>query len=182
MDRLSAVAQRALDAGVRVRGYLSCVIGCPYEGAVESRKVADMAARLIDMGCYEVSLGDTTGIGTPAQIAALIDTVAAQVAVTRLAGHFHDTWGMGAANVWAALQRGVTVFDASVGGLGGCPFAPGASGNVATEDLVYMLDGAGIETGIDLRALVDTARWISARLDRAPASRVARAFPPTPER
>lgn len=182
MDRLSAVARRALDAGVRVRGYLSCVIGCPYEGAVESRKVADMAARLIDMGCYEVSLGDTTGIGTPAQIAALIDTVAAQVAVTRLAGHFHDTWGMGAANVWAALQRGVTAFDASVGGLGGCPFAPGASGNVATEDLVYMLDGAGIETGIDLRALVDTARWISARLDRAPASRVARAFPPAPER
>lgn len=182
MDRLAAVARRARDAGVRVRGYLSCVIGCPYEGAVESRKVADMAAQLINMGCYEVSLGDTTGIGTPAQIAALIDTVAVQVAVTRLAGHFHDTWGMGAANVWAALQRGVTVFDASVGGLGGCPFAPGASGNVATEDLVYMLDGAGIETGIDLRALVDTARWISARLDRAPASRVARAFPPAPER
>lgn len=182
MDRLAAVARRALDAGVRVRGYLSCVIGCPYEGAVERRKVADMAARLIDMGCYEVSLGDTTGIGTPAQVAALIDTVAARVPVTQLAGHFHDTWGMGAANVWAALQRGVAVFDASVGGLGGCPFAPGASGNVATEDVVYMLDGAGIETGIDLRALVDTARWISARLDRAPASRVARAFPPAPER
>ena len=182
MDRLAAVARRALDAGVRVRGYLSCVIGCPYEGAVEGRKVAEMAARLLDMGCYEVSLGDTTGIGTPAQVAALIDTVAARVPVTQLAGHFHDTWGMGAANVWAALQRGVAVFDASVGGLGGCPFAPGASGNVATEDLVYMLDGAGIETGIDLRALVDTARWISARLDRAPASRVARAFPPAPER
>ena len=182
MDRLSAVARRALDAGVRVRGYLSCVIGCPYEGAVESRKVADMAAQLIDMGCFEVSLGDTTGIGTPAQISTLIDTVAARVPVTQLAGHFHDTWGMGAANVWAALQRGVAVFDASVGGLGGCPFAPGASGNVATEDVVYMLNGAGIETGIDLRALVDTARWISARLDRAPASRVARAFPPAPER
>lgn len=182
MERLAAVARRARDAGVRVRGYLSCVIGCPYEGAVESRKVADMAAQLIDMGCYEVSLGDTTGIGTPAQVAALIDTVAAQVAVTQLAGHFHDTWGMGAANVWAALQRGVTVFDASVGGLGGCPFAPGASGNVATEDLVYMLDGAGIETGIDLGTLVNTARWISARLNRAPASRVARAFPPAPER
>lgn len=182
MERLSAVARRALDAGVRVRGYLSCVIGCPYEGAVESRKVADMAAQLIDMGCFEVSLGDTTGIGTPAQISTLIDTVAARVPVTQLAGHFHDTWGMGAANVWAALQRGVAVFDASVGGLGGCPFAPGASGNVATEDVVYMLNGAGIETGIDLRALVDTARWISARLDRAPASRVARAFPPAPER
>lgn len=178
MDRLSAVAQRARDAGVRVRGYLSCVIGCPYEGAVDSRKVAGMAARLIDMGCFEVSLGDTTGIGTPAQIGALVDTVAEQVPVAQLAGHFHDTWGMGVANVWAALQRGVTVFDASVGGLGGCPFAPGASGNVATEDLVYMLDGAGIESGIDLSALVSTARWISARLDRAPASRVARAFRP----
>lgn len=180
MDRLAAVARRARDAGVRVRGYLSCVIGCPYEGAVDSRKVADMAAQLIDMGCFEVSLGDTTGIGTPAQISTLIDTVAARVPVTQLAGHFHDTWGMGAANVWAALQRGVAVFDASVGGLGGCPFAPGASGNVATEDVVYMLDGAGIETGVDLQALVDTARWISARLDRAPASRVARAFRPAP--
>lgn len=178
MDRLSAVARRARDAGVRVRGYLSCVIGCPYEGAVDGRKVAAMAARLIDMGCFEVSLGDTTGVGTPAQITALVDTVAAEVPVAQLAGHFHDTWGMGVANVWAALQRGVTVFDASVGGLGGCPFAPGASGNVATEDLVYMLDGAGIESGIDLQALVGTARWISARLDRAPASRVARAFRP----
>lgn len=176
MARLAVVARRARDAGVRVRGYLSCVIGCPYEGPVAASAVADMSSRLMDMDCYEVSLGDTTGIGTPAQVSRLFDTVSAQVPVAHLAGHFHDTWGMGVANVWAAMQCGVTVFDASVGGLGGCPFAPGASGNVATEDVAYMLAGAGIRSGIDLGRLVNTARWVSARLDRQPASRVARAW------
>jgi hydroxymethylglutaryl-CoA lyase len=176
MARLRAVARRALDSDVRVRGYLSCVIGCPYEGPIAAGIVADMALQLIDMGCHEVSLGDTTGIGTPEQIRRLIDAVSARVPVHRLAGHFHDTWGMGVANVYAALQSGVAVFDASVGGLGGCPFAPGASGNVATEDVVYMLEGAGVDTGVDLGKLVGAARWVSARLDRQVASRVARAY------
>lgn len=176
MARLRAVARRALDSDVRVRGYLSCVIGCPYEGPIAAGIVADMALQLIDMGCHEVSLGDTTGIGTPAQIRRLIEAVSARVPVHRLAGHFHDTWGMGVANVYAALQSGVAVFDASVGGLGGCPFAPGASGNVPTEDVVYMLEGAGVDTGVDLGKLVGAARWVSARLDRQVASRVARAY------
>ncbi|WP_018412597.1 hydroxymethylglutaryl-CoA lyase [Methyloversatilis thermotolerans] len=175
LQRLSGVARRALDAGVRVRGYLSCVATCPYEGPVAAERVADLAQRLMDMGCYEVSLGDTTGTGTPEQIRRLFDLVSRRVPTDRLAGHFHDTWGMGVANVYAALLSGVSVFDASVGGLGGCPFAPGASGNVATEDVVYMLSGAGIETGVALDELVDTACWISARLGRPPASRVARA-------
>lgn len=176
MARLRAVSRRAQDSNVRVRGYLSCVIGCPYEGPIAAGIVADMALQLIDMGCHEVSLGDTTGIGTPEQIRRLIDAVSARVPVHRLAGHFHDTWGMGVANVYAALQSGVAVFDASVGGLGGCPFAPGASGNVATEDVVYMLEGAGVDTGVDLRKLVSAARWVSTRLDRQVASRVARAY------
>jgi hydroxymethylglutaryl-CoA lyase len=176
MARLQSVARRALDSGMRVRGYLSCVIGCPYEGPIAAGIVAGMAQQLIDMGCHEVSLGDTTGIGTPEQIRRLIDAVSARVPVQRLAGHFHDTWGMGVANVYAALLSGVAVFDASVGGLGGCPFAPGASGNVATEDVVYMLEGAGIDTGVDLGKLVSVARWVSARLDRQVASRVARAY------
>ena len=176
MARLRAVARRALDSNVRVRGYLSCVIGCPYEGPIAAGIVADMALQLIDMGCHEVSLGDTTGIGTPEQIRRLIDAVSGRVPVHRLAGHFHDTWGMGVANVYAALQSGVAVFDASVGGLGGCPFAPGASGNVATEDVVYMLEGAGVVTGVDLGKLVVAASWVSDRLDRQVASRVARAY------
>jgi len=176
MARLRAVSRRALDSDVRVRGYLSCVIGCPYEGPIAAGIVADMALQLIDMGCHEVSLGDTTGIGTPEQIRRLIDAVSARVPVHLLAGHFHDTWGMGVANVYAALQSGVAVFDASIGGLGGCPFAPGASGNVATEDVVYMLEGAGVDTGVDLGKLVGAARWVSARLDRQVASRVARAY------
>ncbi|HEY9193110.1 MAG TPA: hydroxymethylglutaryl-CoA lyase [Methyloversatilis sp.] len=176
MVRLSLVAARARAAGLRVRGYLSCVIGCPYEGPVSAATVATLAAELDAMGCYEVSLGDTTGIGTPHAVRALIDTVAARVPPERLAGHFHDTWGMGVANVYAAMLSGVSVFDASVAGLGGCPFAPGASGNVATEDVVYMLEGAGVRTGIDLGRLVGVARWISEQLDRKPASHVARAF------
>lgn len=175
LQRLSVVTRRALAAGLTVRGYLSCVAGCPYEGPVAVERVADLAQRLMDMGCHEVSLGDTTGVGTPEQVRRLIDHVSRSVPVEHLAGHFHDTWGMGVANVYAALLSGVSVFDASVGGLGGCPFAPGASGNVATEDVVYMLTGAGVETGIALDKLVDTARWICARLGRGQASRVAQA-------
>ena len=176
MARLGLVAARARAAGLRVRGYLSCVIGCPYEGPVPAATVATLAAELDAMGCYEVSLGDTTGIGTPHAVRTLIDSVAARVPPERLAGHFHDTWGMGVANVYAAMLSGISVFDASVAGLGGCPFAPGASGNVATEDVVYMLEGAGVHTGIDLGRLVEVARWISEQLDRKPASHVARAF------
>jgi len=176
MDRLARVAVRAHDAGLRVRGYLSCVLGCPYEGAVSHEAVATLSAELIAMGCHEVSLGDTTGVGSPFRVRALIDCVARRVPPQRLAGHFHDTWGMAAANVHAAALSGVTVFDASVGGLGGCPFAPGATGNVATEDLVYLFDDAGVHTGVDLRKLVDVANWISAQLDRPVASRVARAL------
>ena len=128
------------------------------------------------MGCHEVSLGDTTGVGSPFRVRALIERVARRVPPRQLAGHFHDTWGMAAANVFAAALAGVTVFDASIGGLGGCPFAPGATGNVATEDLVYLFDDAGVHTGINLQKLVDVAYWISAQLDRPVASRVARAF------
>ncbi len=176
MVRLNAVAARALSAGVRVRGYLSCVMGCPYEGTVAPAMVAAMADDLAQMGCYEISLGDTIGAGSPHRVRALIDEVTRRVSPERLAGHFHDTRGMGVANVYAAMLSGVRVFDASVAGLGGCPFAPGASGNVATEDVVYMLEDAGIDTGIDLRQLVDVARWVSGVLDRQPASRVAHAF------
>jgi hydroxymethylglutaryl-CoA lyase len=176
MDRLARVAVRAHAAGLRVRGYLSCVMGCPYEGAVGAETVATLAAELIAMGCHEVSLGDTTGVGSPFRVRALIDSVARHVPPRQLAGHFHDTRGMAAANVHAAALAGVTVFDASVGGLGGCPFAPGATGNVATEDLVYLFNDAGVHTGVDLQKLVDVAYWISAQLDRPVASRVARAF------
>jgi hydroxymethylglutaryl-CoA lyase len=176
MDRLARVALRAHEAGLRVRGYLSCVLGCPYEGAVSAETVATLAAELIAMGCHEVSLGDTTGVGSPFRVRALIDRVARQVPPRQLAGHFHDTRGMAAANAYAAALAGVTVFDASVGGLGGCPFAPGATGNVATEDLVYLFDHAGVHTGVHLQKLVDVAHWISAQLGRPIASRVACAF------
>jgi hydroxymethylglutaryl-CoA lyase len=173
MNRLGAVATRALDAGLRVRGYLSCVLGCPYEGAVAGATVAALAHELSSMGCHEVSLGDTIGVGTPHQVRALVDEVARRVPVARLAGHFHDTMGMGVANVYAAMLSGVTVFDTSVAGLGGCPFAPGASGNVATEDVVYMLEGAGAHTGVNLERLTGVAHWISARLGKQPASHIA---------
>ncbi|MEK8028322.1 hydroxymethylglutaryl-CoA lyase [Ideonella sp. BYS139W] len=173
--RFAPLMARAREAGVAVRGYVSCVLGCPLEGAVDPHQVAEVAWRLDDLGCEEVSLGDTIGVGTPAQVQAMLDAVARRVPVARLAGHFHDTWGMGVANVHAAWQAGVRCFDASVAGLGGCPYAPGATGNVATEDLVWLFQGLGVDTGIDLDRLVDTAHWISAELGRAPVSRVARA-------
>lgn len=176
LDRFVPVMEAAAKAKVRVRGYVSCVLGCPYEGEIAPQAVADVAATLHEMGCYEISLGDTIGVGAPTGVKRLVERVARDVPVAALAGHFHDTWGLAAANVVAALEMGVGVFDASVAGLGGCPYAAGASGNLATEDLVWLLGRMGIATGVDLPALVDCARWISAELGRAPASRVARAF------
>ena len=173
--RFEPVMAAAQAAGIRVRGYVSCVLGCPYEGEISPEAVAGVAATLFEMGCYEVSLGDTIGAGTPGKTRRMLDAVARRVPVGKLAGHYHDTYGQAVANVYASLEAGVACFDSAVAGLGGCPYAPGASGNVATEDVVYMLDGLGIETGIPLDALVDTAGWISERLGRPPASKVARA-------
>ena len=176
IERFLPVMSAARAAGVEVRGYVSCVIACPYEGAVAPAKVAEVAQRLVDIGCREISLGDTIGVGTPASVQRMLEAVAARVPAERLAGHYHDTYGMAVANVYASLQFGLRCFDASVGGLGGCPYAKGATGNVATEDVVYLLHGLGHDTGIELERLVDTAAWISAQLQRAPASRVARAL------
>ena len=170
---LMAAAQRL---GVRVRGYVSCVVGCPYEGEVAPQRVADVAGQLLAMGCYEVSLGDTIGVGSPASVLRMLDAVARQVPVHQLAGHYHDTYGMAIANVYASYQFGLRAFDSSVGGLGGCPYAQGATGNVATEDVVYLLHQLGAETGIDLDRLVDCGEWINAQLGRASASRVGRAM------
>lgn len=176
IDRFLPVMAAARERGVAVRGYVSCVVACPYEGAVAPAKVAEVTQRLIDIGCDEVSLGDTIGAGTPATVSRMLEACARVVPVDRLAGHYHDTYGMAVANVQASLQLGLRCFDASVGGLGGCPYAKGATGNVATEDVVYLLHGSGYDTGIDLDRLVDTAAWISAQLGREPASRVARAL------
>lgn len=176
LERFAPIADAARANGVRVRGYISCVLGCPYEGDVPVEAVARVAARLFDMGCYEISLGDTIGVGTAGAAQAMIDAVARYVPTERLAGHFHDTYGQALTNVLAAMQLGVAVFDSSVAGLGGCPYARGATGNVATEDLLYLLNGLGIETGVDLDAVVDTGRFISDALGREPASRVARAM------
>jgi hydroxymethylglutaryl-CoA lyase len=176
IERFMPVMAAAREAKVPVRGYVSCVIGCPYEGAVAPARVAEVSERLIDLGCDEVSLGDTIGVGTPASVQRMLEAVSAKVPIERLAGHYHDTYGMAVANVYAAYRFGLRCFDASVGGLGGCPYAKGATGNVATEDVVYLLHGLGADTGIDLDALVDVAAWISSELGREPASRVARAL------
>ena len=175
LARFEPVMAAAQAAGIKVRGYVSCVLGCPYEGEIAPAAVAEVAATLFDMGCYEISLGDTIGTGTPGKTRRMLEAVAARVPVGKLAGHYHDTYGQALANIYASLETGVAVFDASVGGLGGCPYAAGASGNVASEDVVYLLDGLGIDTGIDLNRLVDTAAWISAQLGREPGSKVARA-------
>ena len=176
LERFKPVLARAKAGEVKVRGYVSCVLGCPYQGEVTPTAVADVAWALFEMGCYEISLGDTIGAGTPKKTRAMIDAVARRVPIKKLAGHFHDTYGMAATNIYAALQEGVNVFDASVGGLGGCPYAKGASGNVATEDVVWLLQGLGIDCGVDLDTLVDTAAWISGQLGRQPASKVAQAI------
>ncbi|KAJ2761849.1 hypothetical protein IWQ57_005940, partial [Coemansia nantahalensis] len=176
LQRFAAVAEKAKGAGLRVRGYVSCVAGCPYEGAIDPEAVADVAKALADLGCYEISLGDTIGVGRPSEMRAMINAVARKVPVERLAVHCHDTYGQALANIYASLECGIRTVDSSVAGLGGCPYAKGATGNVATEDVVYMLEGCGFDTGVDLRALALTGEWISAELGRPSGSRVARAL------
>ena len=172
LERFRPVVEAAKAADVKVRGYVSCAVGCPYEGDIAPDAVADVAETLFHMGCYEISLGDTIGVGTPRSIRRMLEAVTTRVPVTHLAGHYHDTYGMAVANIHASLEMGVAVFDASVSGLGGCPYAAGASGNVATEDVVYLLDGLGVRTGVDLNALIDCSTWISGVLERRPGSRV----------
>lgn len=176
LARFAPVAEAARAQGMRVRGYISCVVGCPYEGAIAPAAVAAVAKALDAMGCYELSLGDTIGVGTPGKVRAMIEAVARTVPVARLAVHLHDTYGQALANLYAALGLGVATADSSVAGLGGCPYAKGASGNVATEDVVYMLDGLGIETGVDLGQVFEAGRFICAALGREPTSKVARAL------
>jgi len=176
LERFRPVCAAAKVAGVDVQGYVSTVLGCPYEGDVDSGTVADLCAKLYAMGCYRVSLGDTVGVGTPSKAAALIDRVAEAVPLAAIGIHFHDTYGQALANTLACLERGVRVVDSSVSGLGGCPYAPGAAGNLATEDLLYMLDGLGMETGVDLDAVANVGAFITDYLGRIPASRVAQAF------
>jgi len=176
IDRFRPVAARALAEERRLRGYVSCVLGCPYEGEIAPEAVAKVAKALLDLGCEEISLGDTIGTGTPLKTRRMIETVAAQVPRERLAVHFHDTYGQALANILTALELGIAVVDSSVAGLGGCPYAKGASGNVATEDVVYMLNGMGIATGIDLGKLAAIGRNITKQLGRAPASKAAQAL------
>ena len=176
LERFKPVLAMAKEARVKVRGYVSCVLGCPYQGEVPPAAVTDVAWALFEMGCYEISLGDTIGRGTPEKTKAMIEQTARRVPLKKLAGHYHDTFGMAIANIYASLQMGVGVFDASVGGLGGCPYANGASGNVATEDVVWLLQGLDIDCGVDLDRLVDTAAWISGQLGRPPGSKVAQAI------
>jgi len=176
IERFAPVMEAAKAAGVRVRGYISCVVDCPYEGPIAPTAVADVAARLHALGCYEVSLGDTIGTGTPARVVAMIDVVAQRVPRECLAIHCHDTYGQALANILAALESGIAAIDSSVAGLGGCPYAPGAAGNVASEDVVYMLDGLGIEHGVDLAKLAAAGRFISEALGREPASKCAKAL------
>lgn len=176
LARFRPVVEAARKADIAVRGYVSCVLGCPYQGEVAPMAVAEVAWALYEMGCYEISLGDTIGSGTPEKTKAMIEAVARRVPLKKIAGHYHDTYGMAVANIYASLELGVAVFDASVAGLGGCPYAAGASGNVATEDVVWLLKGLGIDSGIDLDKLVDTGAWISAQLGRETGSKVARAL------
>lgn len=176
IERFRPVLDRARSAGVPVRGYISCVLGCPYEGKVQPAAVASVAKSLIDLGCYEISLGDTIGIGTPLATRRLIETVAAVVPIPQFAAHFHDTYGQALANLLAALEMGISVIDSSVAGLGGCPYAKGATGNVATEDVVFMLNGMGIETGVDLAKLAKAGWCVLDHIGRAPSARVSRAL------
>ncbi len=176
LQRFAPVLARARAEGVRVRGYVSTVLGCPYQGEVPLADVVRVARSLHEMGCYEISLGDTIGVGTPGKARAMLRAVASEVPLAALAVHFHDTYGQALANLLACLEDGVAVVDASVSGAGGCPYAKGASGNVATEDVVYMLHGMGVRTGVDLDLLADTGRWLAARLGRSTQSRVGEAL------
>ena len=176
IDRFIPVLERAAADGVKVRGYVSTVLGCPYQGEVPVADVVRVAARLHALGCYEVSLGDTIGVGTPGKARAMLKAVAAEIPMAALAVHFHDTYGQALANILACLEEGVAVVDAAVSGTGGCPYAKGASGNVASEDVVYLLHGMGVETGIDAARLSETGLWLSALLGRETGSKVTRAL------
>ena len=176
LERFKPVIAHARTDGIRVRGYVSCVLGCPYEGEIKPQAVADVAKALWSLGCYEISLGDTIGVGTPRKAREMLRAVGGDVPATRLAMHFHDTYGQALANLYVGMEEGVRVIDAAAGGLGGCPFAPGATGNVATEDVVYMLEGMGISTGIDMDKLLAATNEISVLIGRPPVSRVASAL------
>lgn len=176
IERFKPVLARAKSDGVKVRGYISCVLGCPFDGEVKPAAVAGLASTLWELGCYEISLGDTIGVGTPAKAKEMLRAVAANIPAAKLAMHFHDTYGQALANLYAGLEEGVRVIDAAAGGLGGCPYAPGATGNVATEDVVYMLEGMGIRTGVDMTRLLAATNEISRLLGRPPVSRVAAAL------
>jgi len=175
-ERTSHICKEADARGIKVRGYVSCVLGCPYEGETDPGLVAEMAERMLDMGCYEISLGDTIGVGTPEKAKTMISAVAKRVPMELLGLHFHDTYGQALANIYAGLELGIAIVDSSVSGLGGCPYAPGAAGNVASEDVLYMLNGLGIETGIDFDAVVSAGIFITDALGRPPVSKVAQAM------
>jgi len=177
LRQFKPVIEQAHTAGLAVRGYISCTLGCPYEGYISINKVAKVAQQLHDMGCYQISLGDTVGVGTPEAAKAMINAVSQYVPIDNLAVHFHDTYGQALANIYAALQLGISVIDSAVAGLGGCPYAQGASGNVATEDVVYMLNGLGIESGVNLSELIAAGNFICQRLNRPNGSKVALAYP-----
>jgi hydroxymethylglutaryl-CoA lyase len=176
IERFKPVVARARADGIRVRGYISCVLGCPFDGEVKPQAVVDVARTLWDLGCYEVSLGDTIGVGTPLKARQLLRAVAGSVPMEKLAMHFHDTYGQALANLYAGMEEGARVIDSAAGGLGGCPYAPGATGNVATEDVVYMLEGMGIKTGVDMPKLLAATNAVSQLIGRPPISRVASAL------
>ena len=176
IERFAGVAERALAAGIKVRGYVSCALGCPYQGEVSLDEVARVSGLLHDLGCYEISLGDTIGVGTPGKAQAMIERVAQDVPIEQLAAHFHDTYGQALANLHGVLQLGVRVVDSAIAGLGGCPYAKGASGNVATEDVVYMLDGMGIDSGVALDKLLPAGDYICQQLGRRNHSKAAAAL------
>jgi hydroxymethylglutaryl-CoA lyase len=176
IERFRPVLARARADGVRVRGYVSCVLGCPFDGEIKPKAVADLARTLWDLGCYEISLGDTIGVGTPVKAKQMLRAVGAEVPVAKLAMHFHDTYGQALANLYAGMEEGVRVIDSAAGGLGGCPYAPGATGNIATEDVVYMLEGMGISTGVDMEKLLAATNEVAMLLGRPPVSRVASAL------
>lgn len=176
IERFAPIMVAAKKAGIKVRGYVSCTLGCPYEEKITPEKVADVALKLYKMGCYEISLGDTIGVGTPANVIKMIQAVSDCVPIEKLAVHFHDTYGQALANIYAALQMGITVIDSAISGLGGCPYAKGASGNVATEDVVYMLNGLGINTEINFNLLLKAGWFISKKLNKPPTSKVSNAY------
>jgi len=176
IERFKPVLARAKADGVKVRGYVSTVLGCPFDGEVKPKAVAEVASTLWNLGCYEISLGDTIGVGTPTKAKDMLRAVGAHLPMNKLAMHFHDTYGQALANLYAGMEEGVRAIDSAAGGLGGCPFAPGATGNVATEDVVYMLEGMGIKTGVDMEKLLAATNEITALIGRTPASRVANAL------